>query len=159
MDTDILNHIIVRKILDGEEVPYDLLLDADPSIEVISTYLGLSEIYIALLQGKIIGSFVLYPVDPDTLEIKNIAVDESLQNRGIGKMLLEYATQIAAGKGAKKIIIATSNASVGPLFLYQKAGFDMEVIKRNFIIENYPRPLFDNGIQCKHMIMLSKYLS
>ncbi len=144
---------------DSEEIPYALLLDADPSIEVISTYLGLSEIYLALLENKIIGTFVLYPVDRDTLEIKNIAVDESLQNRGIGKLLLENATRIASDRGARKIIIGTSNASVGPLFLYQKAGFDMDVIKKNFIIENYPEPLFDNGIQCKHMIMLTKYLS
>jgi aminoglycoside 6'-N-acetyltransferase I len=61
-------------------------------------------------------------------------------------------------KGAKKIDIATSNASFEALSLYQKAGFDMHSLKKNFIIENYPEPLFDNGIQCRHMIVLSKYL-
>ena len=158
LDAEILNEIIVRKILDNEDIPYELLLDADPSIEVISTYLGSSEIYIALLENKIIGTFVLYPINQETLEIKNIAVDERLQGRGIGKLLLRKATEIAEGKGAKKIDIATSNASLGPLYLYQKAGFDIDLIKKNFIIENYPEPLFDNGIQCRHMIVLTKYL-
>jgi aminoglycoside 6'-N-acetyltransferase I len=158
MDPEMLNNIIVRKILDNEDIPYGLLLDADPSMEVISTYLDLSEIYVALLEDKIIGTFVLYPVDDDTLEIKNIAVDESLQRRGIGKLLLNKAEQISVSKGAKKIDIATSNASFEALSLYQKAGFDMHSLKKNFIIENYPEPLFDNGIQCRHMIVLTKYL-
>ena len=155
---ELLKDIVVRKILDDEDIPYGLLLDADPSMEVISTYLDLSEIYVALLEDQIIGTFVLYPVDDDTLEIKNIAVDERLQRRGIGKLLLNKAAQISGSKGAKKIDIATSNASFEALSLYQKAGFDMHSLKKNFIIENYPEPLFDNGIQCRHMIVLSKYL-
>ena len=158
MDAELLNDIIVRKMLDHEDIPYELLLDADPSMEVIRTYLGLSEIFIALLKNKIIGTFVLYPVNDDKLEIKNIAVDERFQGKGIGKLLLKKATEIAEEKGAKKIDIATSNASFGPLYLYQKAGFDIDLIKKNFIIENYPEPLFDNGIQCRHMIVLTKYL-
>src|SRR5258705_6363105 len=158
MDAEILNEIKVRKILDSEDIPYDLLLDADPSLEVVSTYLRLSEIYVALLENRIIGTFVLYPVDQETLEIKNIAVDEKLQRSGIGKLLLKIATEIARARGVKKLDIATSNASFEALSLYQKAGFDIERIKKNFIIENYPEPLFDNGIQCRHMIVLTKYL-
>ena len=158
MDAEILNEIKVRKILDNEDIPYDLLLDADPSMEVISTYLGLSEIYVALLEKKIIGTFVLYPVDQEILEIKNIAVEEGLQRRGIGKLLLKNAVEIARAMGFKKLDIATSNASFEALSLYQKAGFDIDLIKKNFIIENYPEPMFDNGIQCRHMIVLTKYL-
>ena len=157
-DIEILNEIKVRKILDSENIPYHLLLDADPSIEVISTYLGLSEIYVSLLENKIIGTFVLYPVDASTLEIKNIAVEEGLQRRGIGKLLLKKATEIARARGIKKLDIATSNASFEALSLYQKEGFDIDFIKKNFILENYPEPLFDNGIRCRHMIVLTKYL-
>ena len=158
MDTNMLNDIVIRKILNSESIPYELLLDADPSIEVISTYLDSSEIYVALLGNEIIGTFVLYPVDDHTLEIKNIAVDEKYQRKGIGKLLLKNATQVALSKGIKKIEIATSNASFEALSLYQKTGFDMETIRKNFILENYPKRLFDNGIQCRHMIVLTKYL-
>jgi len=158
MDAEILNEIKVRKILDNEDIPYDLLLDADPSMEVISTYLDLSEIYVALLKDKIIGTFVLYPVDQEILEIKNIAVAEGLQRRGIGKLLLKNATEIELARGVRKLDIATSNASFEALSLYQKAGFDIDLVKKNFITENYPEPLFDNWIQCRHMIVLTKYL-
>lgn len=158
VDTEMLNNIEVRKILDDEVVPYDLLLDADPSIEVIESYLHSSEIYIALLENTIIGIFVLYPVDGNTLEIKNIAVAEKHQRKGVGRFLLKTAAKIALLKGAKKLDIATSNASFEALSLYQKAGFDMVSLKKNYILENYPEALFDNGIQCKHMILLSKKL-
>jgi aminoglycoside 6'-N-acetyltransferase I len=153
-----LNDIVVRKLLENDDIPFNLLLDADPSMEVILTYLDNSEIYIALLENEIIGIFVLCTTDEVTLEIKNIAVVERLQRKGIGKLLLKTAAQISLSKGAKRLDIATSNASFEALSLYQKAGFDIDSLKKNFILENYPTPLFDNGIQCRHMIVLTKYL-
>ena len=158
MEKEWISDVFIRKLRNDEETPYELLLDADPDMGAISKYLGSSEIYVALLQNKIIGTFVLYPVDQDTREIKNIAVAERWQGKGIGTHLLNRATQIARTAGARKIMIATSNASIGPLYLYQKAGFDMDYLKKDFIIDNYPEPLFDNGIQCRHMIVLTKDL-
>jgi len=83
-DSELLETIIIRKIHAEESIPYQLLLDADPSWTAISKYLENSEIYVALLKGEIIASMVLYPVDQSTLEIKNIAVNGKLQRRGIG---------------------------------------------------------------------------
>ena len=158
IDTILLKNIEIRRIRPDEPIPYRLLLDADPSLSTIEKYLGSSEIHIALSEGEIAGVIVLYPPDAATLEIKNIAVDEKLQGRGIGQMLLEYATQVAKNKNAATIIIGTSNSSYGQLDLYQKAGFKMTGVKHNFFLDNYPEPIFENGIQCRHMIMLKKYL-
>jgi ribosomal protein S18 acetylase RimI-like enzyme len=148
--------ILIRPLGKNERIPYELLLDADPSMDAISKYLPSSDIYVALLEGSVIATFVLHPLDADTMEIKNIAVEEQLQNKGIGKLLLNKATQIAIDKGAKSIVIGTSNASVAQLYLYQANGFEITGIKHNFFPENYPEPIFENGIQCKHMLMLTK---
>lgn len=150
--------IRVRLLNKEEDIPYELLLDADPSVDAISKYLSSSETYIALLNQDVIGVFVLYMESEEVIEIKNIAVAERLQNKGIGTFLLNTVTQIAVNKGAKSLIIGTSNASVAQLYLYQKNGFGVTGIKHNFFLDNYPEPLFENGIQCKHMIMLTKYL-
>ena len=158
MDSELLTEILIRLLTKTEPVPYELLLDADPSKDAVAKYLDLSEIYIALLKGKVIATFVLYPLDADTIEIKNIAVDENLQGRGIGKLLLHHATQIAISKGTKNLVIGTANSSIAQLYLYQKTGFEITSIKHNFFIDNYPEPLFENGIQCKHMLMLTKRL-
>ncbi|SRR5260221_13107861 len=158
MNTGLLKEISIRQPGQNEAMPYELLLDADPSIAAIEKYLETSEIYVAVLKGKVVAIVVLYPLDKDTFEIKNIAVEERFQGNGIGKLLLKTATQIAIDKGAKDIVIGTSNSGIGQLYLYQRNGFEITGIKRNFFLDNYPEPIFENGIQCKHMIMLRKKL-
>jgi ribosomal protein S18 acetylase RimI-like enzyme len=158
IDEALLKSISIRQIRPEEPIPYRLLLDADPSREAISKYLGSSEMHIALTGGEMIGVIVLYPVDKVTVEIKNIAVAEKFQGRGVGQRLLEHAKDIAINKKVQAILIGTSNSSFGQLYLYQKAGFDITAIKHNFFLDHYEEPIIENGIQCRHMIMLTKYL-
>lgn len=154
--TALLSEIIIMQLPENAPIPYELLLDADPSKELVDKYLASSEIFIANHQSKTIGVYVLYPVNAERIEIKNIAVAENYQGKGIGKLMLKDASQRAKQNNYKEIIIATSNASIDVLYLYQKAGFEITTILKNFIIDNYPEPLFDHGIQCKHMIVLLK---
>lgn len=156
VDTELLKNIVIREIHANESLPYELLLDADPDWNAISKYLESSEIHIALLKGDMIASIVLYALNADTIEIKNIAVTHRFQGRGIGQLLLEHAVRIAMAKNARNLIIGTSNSSIGQLYLYQKAGFEMTEIKPNFFLDNYPEPIFENGIRCRHMIILRK---
>lgn len=158
MKARLLKEISVRRLGKNETIPYGLLLDADPSIAAIEKYLTTSEIYVAVLKTQVIGVVVLHPFDKGSFEIKNIAVEESLQGNGIGKLLLRTVTEVAIEKGANYIIIGTSNSSIGQLYLYQRSGFEITEIRMNFFPDNYPEPIFENGIQCRHMIMLKKKL-
>jgi ribosomal protein S18 acetylase RimI-like enzyme len=158
MKPDIIKDISIRELNKNEPIPYDLLISADPSRFIIETYIETSEIYVAMLKAKVIGVFVLYQLSGDAYEIKNIAVEEQHQNKGIGKLLLSTATKIVLAKNAKTLIIGTSNASVGQLYLYQRSGFEITGIKYNFFLDNYHEPIFENGIQCKHMIVLQQKL-
>ncbi|MFD2521823.1 GNAT family N-acetyltransferase [Emticicia soli] len=148
----------IRLIGNDEAIPYDLLLSADPSEQALMAYLPYSTIYVAYLQDKLVAQYVLYQIDAQELEIKNIAVDDAYQGKGIGKLLLEDATLRANDAGYKTLSIGTSNASIGQLYLYQQQGFELSGVKMNFFIDNYTEPIFENGIQCKHMIMLTKVL-
>jgi len=150
--------ITIRLIKECDELPYHLLLDADPSREMVDRYLPVSDIYVGVSNRNIIGVYVLYPVNAETVEIKNIAVREDLQGKGIGTHLLAHAEEMARAGGASTLIIGTSNASIAQLYLYQKTGFEMTELKKNFFIDNYKEPLYENGLQVKHMIMLSKAL-
>ena len=69
IDTELLGNIFARKIRSGEPVPHWLLLDADPSWNVLSKYLESSEIHIALLKDEIIASMVIHPLDAATMVI------------------------------------------------------------------------------------------
>jgi hypothetical protein len=71
MNSEQIKNIEIRKLDKGDEIPYYLLLLADPSEKAINRYLSDSEIYIAELKSKIIGVYVLYPVNHTIIEIRN----------------------------------------------------------------------------------------
>ena len=157
--TVLQKEISIRQLGKDDPVPYGLLLDADPSKELVDKYLAKSEVYIVAYKDRIIGVYVLYPLSTTTIEIKNIAVAGSLQGKGIGQCMLKDAFQKATQKGFKEIIIGTANSSIGQLYLYQKAGFEITEIKKNFFTKNYSKQLYENGLKVKHMIILAKALS
>lgn len=136
------------------EIPYDLLLLADPSQEMIDSYLPYSDLYVASESGNVLGVIVLFPLDKDTAEVKNLAVKPAHQGKGIGKWLLGKSIAVAGQKHFKRIIIGTANSSLHQLALYQKVGFKVYSVQKNFFVENYPEPIFENGMQAKDMIML-----
>lgn len=153
-------NINIRQIRPEDPIPYSLLLLADPSKEMVDRYLfDNSNIYLACQEAESIGVCVLHKLNEHMAEIKNIAINPIWERRGIATSLLKETISNAKTLGLKRLIIGTANASVGQLYLYQKVGFEIEGIKRNFFIDNYPQPIFENGIACKHMIMLGMELS
>ena len=101
---------------------------------------------------------MLLETSDDTIELINIAVDEQYQGSGIGKALVKDAIQKAADMGYKKIEVGTGNSSIGQLALYQKCGFRISDIDKDFFVRNYDEDIFENGIHCRDMIRLSQML-
>ncbi|WP_174842636.1 GNAT family N-acetyltransferase [Sporosarcina luteola] len=144
----------IRKLQPQETPPYDLLLLADPSRELVNAYIAEGECYIAEEQNDSIGVFVMVPLTNGTVEIKNIAVREDKQGHGIGRKLLQEAIEIAKSNGYKSIEIGTGNSSIDQLALYQKCGFRISDIIKDFFVQYYDEVIMENGIQCKDMILL-----
>ena len=141
-----------------EEIPYDLLLIADEAREAIDKYIFSSDVYVLEIENRILAVYALQTLNESEVEIKNIAVDKNYQGKGIGQFLLKDAVNKAREQGYKTMVIGTSNASFKQLYLYQKVGFEIYDIKYNFYIDNYPRPIYENGLLLKHMIVLKKML-
>ncbi len=148
--------LTIEQVNDNHKVPFELLELADPSRNQIEEYIKTGQCYIAKLNSRLIGSIVLKELTPTTIEIKNIVINESFQNKGYGKQLLRHIDQIASKSKYEKIVIGTGNSSIKQLALYQKEGFGICSIQKDFFITNYDKPIFENGIQCKHMIILEK---
>ena len=149
---------MIRQLQKNEEIPYKLLLLADETIEAINRYINDSEIFIFENDNETIGVYVLQKISDDTIEIKNIAVDTKHQGRGIGKLLLRDASLRAKAKGFKTIVIGTGDIATKQLRLYQKEGFEIFGLKKGFYTDNYPNPIYENGVQLKDMVMLKKEL-
>ncbi len=146
----------IELVENGREMPMDLLLLADPSAEMISEYIHDCRVFIASLNGAMVACYALLPIDEILMEIKNIAVAERYQGKGIGALLIKDAIETAKNLGYKKIRIGTGNSSIGQLQLYQKLGFIQREVIKGFFQKNYPEPIVENGIECVDMIVLER---
>lgn len=154
-----MNELVIKLLSNYQEDIFELFLLADPSLDQINSYIYKSIVFGAYLNNILIATYALLPVDENTIEIKNIAVSENVQRKGIGTLLISHAKETAASRNFKEIIVGTANNSIYQLLFYQKCGFELFELKRNFFVENYDEVIFENGIQAKHMIVLTKNVS
>lgn len=65
---------------------------------------------------------------------------------------------------AKIYVYTQQEALIGVYVLAQidavsmEISFEIHTIKKNFFIDHYPKPIYENGIKLNHMIMLKKDL-
>jgi ribosomal protein S18 acetylase RimI-like enzyme len=146
------------------EWPWPLLLDADPSRELIDTYIhqstvmGLVEGDAAMaseVQSLTIAVVVLMEREPQVVEVMNMAVAPSYQGKKLGKLLLAAAMERSRQQGYKRMLVGTGTAGIGQLAFYQKMGFRLESIDRDYFVRNYPEPIYENGIWCRDRVLLS----
>lgn len=143
------------RLSEREELPLKLLLLADPSEKLVLEYTQRGQCFILEKSGRIIGVYVLIPTRPETAEIVNVAVDEAFQGKGYGKALVLHAVENARNAGFKTIEIGTGNSGVSQMALYQKCGFRMTSIDRDFFLRHYDEPIFENGIRVIDMVRMS----
>ncbi|MFA4137645.1 MULTISPECIES: GNAT family N-acetyltransferase [unclassified Brevibacillus] len=146
----------IRKLAAQEQPPMDLLFLADPSVRLVNDYLQRGHCYVAVMEESIVGVYVLIPTRPDTIELVNVAVDEAHHGKGIGKKLVLHSIEVAKSLGYKTIEVGTGNSSVDQLALYQKCGFRMSWIDRDFFLRHYEEEIYENGIQVVDMVRLSQ---
>ena len=139
-------------------VPYGLLLLADPSKKLIDEYLKESQTFIARQDDELVGIIVLKPLSKELIEIKNISVKPFFRGQGIGMYLIKNAIHKAWAGKYEHICIGTANSSIGQLYLYQKLGFEICEIRKDFFIQHYTEPIFEHGVKAKDMIMLEMEL-
>lgn len=141
------------------DYPMDLLYLADPSKAMLEKYLGNSQVYGLIKNNQIIGVCVVQIKTSENAEIMNVAISEKNQNQGLGRYLLEQILIKMKQQGIREVEIATGNSSVGQLHLYQSLGFTVFKRQKNYFIEHYPEPIFENGIQCRDQIWLKKIIT
>lgn len=146
--------ITIRKLESISHAPWDLLLLADPSEELVKTYLSQGTCYTAEVNGERVGVILFMETKPGTIEIMNLAVKEELQNQGIGKKLLLFVIEEIKKTNTKTLEIGTGNPGVKQMLLYQKCGFRIVGVDFDFFRRTHPEPIYENGIECRDMIRM-----
>ncbi|PWN62027.1 GNAT family N-acetyltransferase [Chryseobacterium oncorhynchi] len=148
-----------NKIAKDSEIPYKLLLLADETTEAINQYIFSSDIYLLHDGTENIAVMALHKNNDAELELKNIAVIESYRSKGIGSILINKAKEIAHENKYKLLTVGTSDTGFQQIRFYEKNGFVKTGIRKDFFIENYPTPIYENGLQMRDMVLLTHYLS
>lgn len=145
----------IRKLNAEEPLPLDLLLLADPSERLVNEYVQRGFCFIGEQGDAVIGVYVLLPTRPDTIELVNVAVTESLHGHGYGKQLVLHAIDQARNLGYTTIEVGTGSTGVSQLALYQKCGFRMTGIDRDFFVRHYEEEIYENGMRLRDMVRMS----
>lgn len=127
-------------------IPRALLLEADPSDERIASYPESCVCFAAWVEGHLIGACVLGPLVGNTVELLNIVVADGWQQKGIGTRLLQRALDEATSVQADELVLGTGLHG-HPLQFYLDMGFELVEIQKDYFLDHYPEPLFENGKQ------------
>jgi N-acetylglutamate synthase-like GNAT family acetyltransferase len=111
--------------------PPDLLMLSEPQTQIIKPG---GAVYLARVQGEIIGSAALINEHDGVYELAKMTVIPAWQGKGISKLLLEKCLEKARALQARKIILFSSHKLDAALRLYTRYGFvNVEVTDSPFL--------------------------
>lgn len=80
-------------------------------------------VFLARLDGEIVGTAALKRLDADTLELCKMTVATHVRGRQVGQKLLTHTLQAAQASGVSKVTLETNKKAVAAIALYRKNGF------------------------------------
>jgi N-acetylglutamate synthase-like GNAT family acetyltransferase len=106
-----LRYEVLRKPLGTELTDKDTALDD-------------KEFHLAAVEGQTIaGCVLLRPLSPDLIKLRQMAVSDHYQGKGIGAKLVTYAEEVAAERGFKVMEMHAREFARG---FYEKLGYVTE---------------------------------
>lgn len=132
-----------------------LYLNADPDQRLVRQYLPRCSPFELRVNDQLVGVILLEPLDKQTVEIKNLSIDPQFQHHGYGTSLVQFAKRYARLHSASTLVVGTGSTSMEPLLLYQKCGFRITGVDRDFFVRNYQLPLYEHGIRLRDMVRLA----
>jgi GNAT superfamily N-acetyltransferase len=134
---------------------------AEDSPTELDSYLHAGTILVARSGPEVVGHLQL--VDTDTtgqVELKNMAVREEAQGRGVGRRLVRAAVDLVRTQAgpAATLLVATAAADVGNLRFYQRQGFRMRAVERDAFTpaDGYPAGIRIDGIPLRDRVWLDR---
>lgn len=109
-------------------------------------------VYAARVDGEIVGAAVVRWDGAEATEIIYIAVVAEQRGKGYGKRMVETLQAELAERGGRALLVGTANSSLENIAFYQKCGFRMFEIRRDYFAYIQP-PLQEHGILMRDMIV------
>ena len=134
----------IRLVTDNKQSFLPLLLLADEVVGMIEKYLDRGELY-ALYDPDLRAACVLTDEGEGVFELQNIAVLPEYQRRGYGRKLVKHL--VDSSKGRAKVLMVGTGDSPMTLPFYQQCGFVFSHRIKNYMMDHYDQPIFEDGVQ------------
>lgn len=144
--------MIIKQVMEGKKEYIDLLLLADEQEDMIDKYLERGEMFV-LDDAGIKAECVVTQEGDGVYELKNIAVLPDCQRKGYGKSLIEFL--FSHYTHCRTMLVGTGDVP-SSLTFYNKCGFTESHRIKNFFIDNYDHPIFEDGKQLIDMVYLKR---
>ena len=95
----------------------------------------------AFEEEKILGCCLLTIIDKDCLRLRQMAVQNNLQGKGIGASMMNFAEHVARDAGYKKLIMHARKSAIG---FYEKFGY--KVLGDEFIEISIPHFIMEKKL-------------
>ena len=109
--------------------------------------------YASWLDGQPAGAAVVRWEEDGLSEIVYMAVAPDLRGRGYGKQIIHVLQEELRRRRGHSLLVGTANAALENIAFYQKCGFRMFEIRRDYFAYIQP-PISENGIVLRDMLVL-----
>lgn len=93
-------------------------------------------------EDRILACCILTPIDEKTLRLRQMAVQNNLQGKGIGASIMSFAEDIARDKGFSTLMMHARDSAIG---FYEKFGY--KVTGAPFTEVNLPHRLMEKQLK------------
>jgi N-acetylglutamate synthase-like GNAT family acetyltransferase len=96
----------------------------------------------AFEDDQMLGCCILTPIDKDCLRLRQMAVQNKLQGKGIGESIMNFAENLARDKGYKTLMMHARDTAIG---FYERFGYK---VKGDMFIEvNVPHHIMEKRLR------------
>ena len=132
-----------------------LLLLADPCKAMIDRYLEAGDMHVLSIGGTPVCVAVVTPSSATVCVLKYLATDPHFQKQGHATRLMAALFKYYAAR-FQTMYVGTSDSGVA---FYTRFGFTPSHTVTGFFTDNYPEPIYENGVLLTDMLYLIKELA
>lgn len=146
--------IVIREA-QGEEIEdlVPILLQAEEAEWALRWSLAnMADTVYRLDDGKQLAGAATLRWRSEPAEIMELAIAPERQGQGLGKHFIMWLVDEARRRGKRQLLVGTANASIGNIAFYQKCGFRMEQIRKDYF-RYYREPKYENGIRIRDLLV------
>jgi ribosomal protein S18 acetylase RimI-like enzyme len=137
------------------------LLELADEPEPLRAYLQDGDLYgLSDSSGAPAAAILVIEESPGVAELRAVAVAEAMQGQGVGTVMVSSVLFLLARDGTHTALVGTASSGVRQLGFYQRCGFRLTRVERDFFNEarGYPPDLSENGIPIRDMVWMERDL-